>query len=116
MSICQNHWHELKNAIRQRGLWRLVTPHGYKAAHASAQELEEKLRQSPFDPLMAASLMIHEQARLAFGCPPATSSDCPLCVVDRNLGTEVSIEWVETEADLILQLCREQHLVAIEEF
>lgn len=116
MQICQNHWHELKNAIRQRGLWKLVTPDGYHAANASSQELEIKLQISPSDPLMAASLMILQQACLAFESYQVTDCACPLCEVDRNLGVGMAIEWVDTDADLLLQVCRERDLIAIEEY
>lgn len=116
MQICQDHWHELKNAIRRRGLWKLVTSAGYHAAHASWQELEGKLMQSTSDPLLATSLLIAEQACLAFKSEGFTGGDCPLCEVDRNLGEQAVLEWVDTDADLILQVCRERNLVAVEDF
>ena len=40
MYMCQNHWHELKNARRQRGLWRRVTPAGYLAPEISEEILD----------------------------------------------------------------------------
>lgn len=111
MQICQEHWHELKNAIRQRGLWRLVTPAGYLAAETPEEILKLNAAQFNFDPLMAASLVIGEQARAAFGSTLPTGIHCPLCEVDRNLGGDQALQWIDTDADLILQVCRERRLV-----
>lgn len=116
MYICQNHWHELKNAVRQRGLWPLVTPAGYLAAETPEEILELNAAQFTFDPLMAASLMIAEQARAAFGSALAASIHCPLCEVDENLGDGLSNDWIDTDTDLILQICRDRHLVEMNEF
>ena len=116
MKICPNHWHEVKNSIRERGLWGLVTPGGYLAANKSPQELEREAAESTLVPLIAASLMIAEQARMAFESYPVTGSDCPLCEVEQNLGDGSAIEWIDTDADLILQVCRERELVPSEAF
>jgi hypothetical protein len=112
MQICQEHWHELKNAIRQRGLWRLVTPSGYLAAESPEEILELNAMQFKFDPLMAMSLMIGEQARAAFGL----SIHCPLCDVDENLGKHESMHWIDSDADIILYVCRQRHLVEPTDF
>ena len=116
MQFCQEHWHELKNAIRQRGLWRLVTPAGYLAAETPEEILELNAARFDFDPLMAASLMIGEQARAAFGSVLATGMPCPLCEVDQNLGANESRHWIDTDADMILHVCQERHLVDANEF
>lgn len=111
MNICQDHWHDLKNAIRQRGMWRLVTPSGYRAAETPEEILELNAAQYAFDPLMAVSLMVSEQARFAFGSSLVTGIACPLCEVDRNLGAGMAYDWIDTDTDLILQVCRERRLV-----
>jgi hypothetical protein len=116
MHICQDHWHELKNAIRQRGLWSLVTPAGYLAAETPEEILELNAVQFVFDPLMAAHLMICEHARAAFGHSLAAGIHCPLCEVDQSLGEGLSLEWIDADADLILQICCDRHLVAVDEF
>ncbi|HSL29703.1 MAG TPA: hypothetical protein VK900_10920 [Anaerolineales bacterium] len=116
MQICQEHWHELKNAIRQRGLWRLVTPSGYLAAETPEEILELNAAQFKFDPLMAASHMIGEQARAALGAELETGIHCPLCEVDRHLGAGESLRWIEADADMILHVCRERHLVEAADF
>jgi hypothetical protein len=111
MQICQDHWHEIKNAIRQRGLWKFVTPAGYASGQSIRPELNPNPIPSTFDPLMAESLMISEQARMAFGSYAAVRSDCPLCEAEQNLGAGTALEWIDTDADTILALCREQNMV-----
>jgi hypothetical protein len=115
MYMCQNHWHELKNAVRQRGLWRLVTPAGYLAPEISEEILELNSAQFAFDPLMASTLMIAEQARAAFGDALANGVHCPLCEVDQSLGDGLSLEWIDTDADLIFNICRDRQLIAANE-
>ena len=112
MYICQNHWHELKNAVRQRGLWSLVTPAGYLAAETPEEVLELNAAQFTFDPLMASTLMISEQARAALGASLTMGVNCPLCEVDQNLGAGRSLEWIDTDTDVVLAVCRQRHLVA----
>jgi hypothetical protein len=110
MYMCQDHWQNLKHAIRQRGLWPLVTPSGYLAPETPEEILELNAAQFHFDPLMAASYLISQQAHAAFG---STGFECPLCEVDRNLGHGISHDWIDTDSDLLLQLCRDRHLVAV---
>jgi hypothetical protein len=116
MKICLDHWHEMRNAIRQRGLWKLVTQQGSVAAQNSQAEVGAWRMSSTFDPLIAESSMISEQALMALGSPLASSHDCPLCSVEQSLGAETVLEWIETDADIILQLCRAQKLVTSDEF
>ena len=114
MKICQNHWHELRNAIRQRGLWGLVSPNRYLASHITEQELTAKPSQAPLDPLMATSLMISEQAIMALGPHLLTRPDCPLCEVEQNLGNGSSLGWIEADADMILQVCKQRNMAGRE--
>jgi hypothetical protein len=115
MYICQNHWHVLKNAIRQRGLWSLVTPAGYLAAETPEEILELNTAQFRFDPLMAASLMVSEQARAAFGPALGSGAHCPLCEVDENFGAGMAEDWIDIDTDIILKLCRDRQLVPVED-
>lgn len=108
MQICQDHWHELKNAIRQRGLWGLVSPNGYVANQTMKQMLDGRSTKAPFDPLIATSLLIAEQAQMALGEWVLTYHHCPLCEVDQGLGEGLSVDWIETDADSILRLCLEK--------
>lgn len=111
MQICQDHWHELKNAIRRRGMWKLVSPDSNRQL---PRHMFSTAAGSAFDPLHAASLLISDQARLAFGDYLETRSCCPLCEVEQNLGRGHSFEWIDVDADTILQVCKERHLVSSE--
>jgi hypothetical protein len=106
MQICQDHWHELKRAIRQRGMWKLVSSNIVR--HRPA------LPARRFDPLSIASMMISHQARMAFGDYLETRSYCPLCEVEQNLGKGRSFEWIDVDADTILAVCRERKLISEE--
>lgn len=116
MQICQDHWYELKNAIRQRGMWKLVstdTSHQLPKP-ITKQVLTATSTGSAFDPLRVASLMISDQALMAFGDYLETRSYCPLCEVEQNLGRGCSLEWIDVDADAILEVCKERHLVSSE--
>lgn len=113
MQICQDHWHELRNAIRQRGLWELVASGTPPTLQVTGQEAEPP--QEMLDPLRTTSLMISDQAVMAFGSYLLTRNDCPLCEVEYNLGKGTSLEWIDVDADIVLVLCKERHLIRNEE-
>jgi len=71
---------------------------------------------SALDPLMAESLMIFSQAEMAFGSYPETHVGCPLCEAEQNLGVGTAVEWIDTDADTILEVCRQQRMVSGEEY
>jgi hypothetical protein len=106
MKFCHDHWHELKNAIRQRGMWGLVRSNVY-----AAPARQEAGQASEFDPMMTATLMISEQALMAFGTYLLSHHCCPLCEVEQNLGKGLSLEWIDIDADAVLELCRQRHLI-----
>lgn len=116
MQICQNHWHDVKNAIRQRGLWKLIAHDGYIAAPVVTEETNEKTLSVSLDPLRATGLMISDQALAAFGRHLLSGNFCPLCAVDENLGDAQAMQWIDADADLILEVCRARHLVSIDDF
>jgi hypothetical protein len=66
---------------------------------------------SEFDPLNAAGVMISDQARMAFGDYLETHSYCPLCEVEQNLGRGRSLEWIDVDAETILEVCKERQLI-----
>ena len=106
MKFCDDHWHELKNAIRQRGMWGLVRSNVY-----AAPTRQEAGQASEFDPMTTATLMISEQALMAFGTYLLSHHCCPLCEVEQNLGKGLSLEWIDIDADAVLELCRQRHLI-----
>ena len=83
MQICQDHWHELKNAIRRRGMWKLVSPDTVRQlpAHVTKRVLTSTTIEGRLDPLSMATLMICEQALAALGAYIETlsaESDSPV--------------------------------------
>lgn len=79
---CQPHWDELRVAIEQRGMMRLVAPDGAAAAAQMADELRSGQARDVegFDPLMRAWSMINGRA-LEHG---SGLMGCPLCFVQRH--------------------------------
>ena len=116
MQICQDHWHELKNAIRRRGMWKLVSPDTVRQlpAHVTKRVLTSTTIEWRLDPLSMATLMICEQALAALGDYIETCGYCPLCEVEQNLGQGRSVEWVEVNADTIFEVCRKRDLISRE--
>jgi hypothetical protein len=112
MEICQDHWHELKNAIRQRGMWKLVSSNPTVSPNRGTPSTGAE---TAFDPLAIAGRMIAHQAHMALGDSLENRSSCPLCEVEQNLGSGTSNEWIDVNADTLLQLCRERHLLGTEE-
>jgi hypothetical protein len=114
MYICQDHWHELNNAIRQRGLWELV-PRGEDSRIATDPRSQSSLgpsEPSNLDPLSLAVSLISVQALMALGDYLLTRQYCPLCEVEENLGRGLSLEWIISDADTVLQLCKERKLIS----
>ena len=116
MQICQDHWYELKNAIRQRGMWKLVSPDtgSQIPAYITKHMLAAASTTPRIDPLRLAALMISDQALTAFGDYLESRSYCPLCEVEENLGRGRSFEWINVDADTILEVCKERRLVSAE--
>ena len=114
MHICQDHWHELKSAIRQRGLWGLVPrgEDGHIATNPRLQNSGEPSEPPNLDPLSMAASLISSQALMAFGDYLLTRQYCPLCEVEENLGRGLSMEWIIIDADTVLQFCRERKLIS----
>jgi hypothetical protein len=95
-------------------MWKFVTADGKVGANQTIQEHRLDFTASTFDPLVMASLMISDQALMAFGDYLYTRNYCPLCEVEQNLGRGLSTEWIDRNADTLLELCRERHLIARE--
>ena len=61
-----------------------------------------------FDPLDVAGHLICGQAIMALGKYLESRNYCPLCEVEQNLGRGFSREWIEVNADTVLEICRTQ--------
>ena len=60
-------------------------------------------------------MLISDQALRALGDYLESRMYCPLCEVEENLGRGQSFEWINVDADSILQVCRQRNLVDSEE-
>lgn len=120
MNLCEKHWEELKQAIKDRGLYHLVAKSPEEATQNAVDSLEGK--EPPFDPLMSASNMIFSHALDAVGFDvmrPEEGADkppCPICHMlkvcscGRGDGCDIN-NWIKYAADGALQYAREKQLV-----
>ena len=121
MKICKNHWEQLKDAIKVRGLWDLVAPNGQAAIYRMQQELAGTATDSNYDPLMTANYMISGQALNFGGIYLLTGDYCPLCEAEHHTQIPddfpeeikkqgVAMYWINGCTDSILDYCREHGL------
>ena len=74
--MCKPHWDELREAIRARGIYDMVSANG--------PELAERLQAGKFDPLMSAHMAIVTNAMQVVGLDIMANNEdgserCPLC-------------------------------------
>jgi hypothetical protein len=119
VNLCQKHWDELKQAIKDRGLFHLVPSTMEEAAQNAVASLEGQ--EGRFDPLMGASNTIFKNAFHAIGLPLLEPGDsgkppCPICFLLQECpckkGADCDINnWIKYAADGALDYAREQKLV-----
>lgn len=121
MKFCMNHWEELKNAIKERGMWNLVAIDGHAAIYRTKQELEGTATDSTYDPLMAANFMISGKALEMGGLYLLSGNYCPLCELELNKPTDSeeyeknwATIWIQECTDSILNYCKERKLLEYE--
>lgn len=117
MKFCKQHWSDLSEAIKTKGMWHLVPKSGEAAAEAMQKEIDKTATPKDYDPLMSCHWMIFNNA-LAGGGPylmtaqPNGEPYCPLCEVDRvKPGGEGAVQWIEHATEGALGFCRENNLV-----
>lgn len=110
MKFCMKHWDELRQAMKDRGMWHLVASSGEKAAEQLENQLETGTRAHNFDPLMAAHNSIVEHSIEAAGLAIMVNNEdgserCPLCYVQDNCGCKKLechfLNWVPEVADVM---------------
>ena len=109
ISFCKDHWEQCHQAIKDRGLWHLVSEDGEEAVERTISGAERE-----FDPLLLLNLMITQAAigclgELLKGDEPV----CPLCRLDDCGGDsdgETSEDWIKGAADTIEEKCKELNL------
>jgi hypothetical protein len=86
MKICDAHWQELRQAIDNRGLTRIIAKDGEHAAKNMAAQLQGGDTKDNYDPLMSAVYAIWGNAIEAFGLDiMRPDAPCPLCVLDQHI-------------------------------
>lgn len=115
MKFCEPHWEQLKDKIKELGMWDLVSKGGQDLAERMQAEISGKGDGKwNFDPLMSAHNMIVTNAVRAGGLYLLEGDLCPLCELDKNKEAmkEDSTVWIEKAAQGALEYCREKGLVA----
>jgi hypothetical protein len=122
MKMCQPHWDALREAVKTKGMWHLVSRNGEEAAER-AQRLSDKKRDADpkdYDPLFDTHMMIMSNALQAggtylMGTKEDGSEYCCLCELDAHKDQmgEGSKDWIEKATDGALQYCREKGLVGV---
>jgi hypothetical protein len=112
LSLCENHWQRLKQAIDDRGLSHLVAKNGQEAARRTAASTVENVPSvANFDPLMSSYLMIIHHSIEASGLEvlqvPEDESRCAICFLKEehkktcqnpNCGQDFD-KWIDYAAD-----------------
>lgn len=107
--MCQPHWEQLKQAIKDRGLYDLVPKGGQAAAEMMARQMASGNSLAAFDPLMTANNMIWGNALQLGGLAMMQdntdgSEPCPYCYVLHE-GPKHGIlngeydDWIDKAAD-----------------
>ena len=83
MRICDAHWTELKQALEERGLMKLVSGSGEKATRVIEGQLQGDDSNEAYDPLLAANFAIWNNGLQAVGMGlMAPDAPCPLCFLN----------------------------------
>lgn len=111
MKMCLPHWDALKDAIKERGMWPLVTESGEAATKRAVSEMENKATNETYDPLMSANFMIWNAALRTGGLYLMTGDYCPLCEADKHGAPGTASEWIRGCTDSVRGYCLEHGLM-----
>jgi hypothetical protein len=84
MRFCPTHWDDLKDRIKDAGLYDLVPQDGEAATKMLASNIEDGGTAENFDPLMGAHNLIFANALDAVGLVIMADGVCPLCYLLEN--------------------------------
>lgn len=117
MRICQKHWDALREAVRTRGMWPLVSQDGRAAAERMVEEVQGTATEATYDPLMAAHNMIVTAVIDAGAMYVMTGDYCPVCEAVKHCPTgqpdgyrdkeHIEDDWINGPADAVLAHVRE---------
>ncbi len=97
MRFCKEHWEALSAAIKEKGLWGLVSKSGEAAKNKFLKEIKGGYLIK--DPLMTANFAIMNNAIERGGIYLLTNDEngkpyCPLCEVKKNIGEDEDKKWI----------------------
>lgn len=114
MKFCQSHWTQMKDSIKDAGLYHLVGKSGADAIKTLKADLTGTATNETFDPLLA----LHNEILARFmeplkdgGMYLFTGDYCPLCELDRlNPGRNLADNWVKYGTADLKRYCEEKGL------
>jgi len=87
MKLCQNHWDELVQAIKDRGLSKLNSTTSKEAMRRMVDSVgEQAITASNFDPLINANMAIWSNSIEVVGLEILQLEGCPVCFLIENCG------------------------------
>ena len=102
MKMCLDHWEKLRQAIKDRGLWHLVSNGGEEVVKKLTDELKTgNSNIENFDPLMFAHNIIVSNALVFLGLELMMSDKCPICELAKHCDKckEESENWITYASD-----------------
>lgn len=121
MQFCPPHWDALKDAVRERGMYHLVSPSGREVVDAAVRELKGQPEEpGDFDPLAKATWMIYGRFVETVGLAAMNGDKCPLCECRDGFKAAQGIEdgdkiWINGCTDSLLTEARERKLVPVQQ-
>lgn len=104
MNHCSRHFDDIKQALKQKGLWHLVDLDPEVIKYRGHQWLHGKTTDRTFDPFVATSLEINSKLIMLVGPNwQTTHGKCGLCVVERFLDRgDAPKSWIDNITDLMV--------------
>lgn len=111
MKMCDEHYEKLKEAVRVKGMWHLVSKSGAEAVR--------RINSPVFDPLLDCCLRIYTNAVRSAGLyilefDKEGGEYCPLCELDKYGKEQNSDDWINQATDDVLYYCAKENLLNIE--
>lgn len=110
MKFCIPHWEQLKQAVKDRGMYHLVHSSGQAAMDALARVADGISDEKDFDPLMAATMRIYGQFAREAGWEKLDADICPLCEIAETM-PDMPDNWIDGCCDEMLEFARESKLM-----
>jgi len=114
MKFCEKHWEQLRQVIKDKGMWNLVSDSSQEVMSELITELKNE--EHKFDPLMAAHNAITTAALDGGGLYLLSVDEdgnhyCPLCEVEKHIGDNVVENWINGSTDDCLNYCKTHGLL-----